>query len=191
MNQINNNKSNSPANNTGNNQGFNQGNNKDGVIEKLIQIRRVSKVVKGGRRFGFAALVVSGDGQGRVGYGSGKAKEVPEAIRKASEEAKKTWVRIPLRDGRTIHHDIKAKFSSSTVILRSAAKGTGIISGGPSRAIFESLGISDIVSKAIGTNNPHNIVKSTMKALMLMHTPKSVSARRGIEINSVISKREN
>ena len=108
------------------------------LVEKLIQIRRVSKVVKGGRRFGFAALVVSGDGQGRVGFGSGKAKEVPEAIRKASEEAKKTWVRIPLREGRTIHHDVKAKFSSSTVILRSASKGTGIISGGPSRAIFES-----------------------------------------------------
>jgi small subunit ribosomal protein S5 len=154
------------------------------LIEKLISVRRVSKVVKGGRRFGFAALVVSGDGQGRVGFGSGKAKEVPEAIRKASEEAKKTMVR-------TIHHDIKAKFSSSTVILRSAPKGTGIISGGPSRAIFEALGISDVVSKAIGTKNPHNIVRSTIKALRMINTPKSVSARRGIEINSVISKREN
>ena len=133
------------------------------LIEKLISVRRVSKVVKGGRRFGFAALVVSGDGQGRVGFGSAKAKEVPEAIRKASEEAKKTMVRIPLREGRTIHHDIKAKFSSSTVILRSAPKGTGIISGGPSRAIFEALGISDVVSKAIGTKNPHNIVRSTIR----------------------------
>ena len=161
------------------------------LIEKLISVRRVSKVVKGGRRFGFAALVVSGDGQGRVGFGSGKAKEVPEAIRKASEEAKKTMVRIPLREGRTIHHDVKAKFSSSTVILRSAPKGTGIISGGPSRAIFEALGISDVVSKAIGTKNPHNIVRSTIKALKSINTPKSVSARRGIEINSVISKREN
>ena len=164
--------------------------NKD-LIEKLISVRRVSKVVKGGRRFGFAALVVSGDGQGRVGFGSGKAKEVPEAIRKASEEAKKTMIRIPLREGRTIHHDIKAKFSSSTVILRSAPKGTGIISGGPSRAIFEALGISDVVSKAIGTKNPHNIVRSTIKALRMINTPKSVSARRSIEINSVISKREN
>ena len=164
--------------------------NKD-LIEKLIQVRRVSKVVKGGRRFGFSALVVSGDGQGRVGYGSGKAKEVPEAIRKASEEAKKSMIRIPLREGRTLHHDIKAKFSSSTVILRSAPKGTGIISGGPSRAIFESLGVSDVVSKAIGTKNPHNIVKSTIKALSMTQSPKSVSAKRNLDINKVINKREN
>ena len=163
----------------------------DDILEKLVHINRITKVVKGGRRFGFAALVVSGDGQGRVGFGSGKAKEVPEAIRKASEEAKKTMVRIPLREGRTIHHDVKAKFSSSTVILRSAPKGTGIISGGPSRAIFEALGISDVVSNAIGTKNPHNIVRSTIKALKSINTPKSVSARRSIEINSVISKREN
>mgnify|MGYP001382963366 CR=1 FL=1 len=163
----------------------------DELIDRLVHINRVAKVVKGGKRFGFAALVVVGDSKGRVGYGSGKAREVPEAIRKASEEAKKTMVRIPLREGRTIHHDIKAKFSSSTVILRSAPKGTGIISGGPSRAIFEALGISDVVSKAIGTKNPHNIVRSTIKALRMINTPKSVSARRSIEINSVISKREN
>ena len=160
-------------------------------MDRLVAINRVSKTVKGGKRFGFAALVVVGDQKGRVGYGKGKAKEVPEAIRKATEQAKRKTVKVPLREGRTIHHDIKAKFSSSTVILRSAPKGTGIISGGPSRAIFEALGISDVVSKAIGTKNPHNIVRSTIKALRMINTPKSVSARRSIEINSVISKREN
>ena len=164
--------------------------NKD-FNEHLVAINRVAKVVKGGRRFGFAALVVVGDNKGRVGFGTGKAREVPEAIKKATDQAKNKLVRIPLKEGRTIHHDVKAKFSSSTVILRSAPKGTGIISGGPSRAIFEALGISDVVSKAIGTKNPHNIVRSTIKALKSINTPKSVSARRSIEINSVISKREN
>ena len=149
-------------------------------IEKLISVRRVSKVVKGGRRFGFAALVVSGDGQGRVGFGSGKAKEVPEAIRKASEEAKKTMVRIPLREGRTIHHDVKAKFSSSTVILRSAPKGTGIIAGGPVRAVCEVLGIKDIVAKSLGTANPHNVIRACIKALKLQNSPKYMNFRAKI-----------
>ena len=164
---------------------------KDDILEKLVHINRITKVVKGGRRFGFSALVVVGNQAGRIGIAHAKAKQVPDAIKKANEMARRKLVHIPLREGRTIHHDVKAKFSSSTVILRSAPKGTGIISGGPSRAIFEALGISDVVSKAIGTKNPHNIVRSTIKALKSINTPKSVSARRSIEINSVISKREN
>ena len=160
-------------------------------VEKLVHINRITKVVKGGRRFGFSALVVVGNQNGKIGVAHAKAKQVPDAIKKANELARRNLVQIPLREGRTIHHDVKAKFSSSTVILRSAPKGTGIISGGPSRAIFEALGISDVVSKAIGTKNPHNIVRSTIKALKSINTPKSVSARRSIEINSVISKREN
>ena len=163
----------------------------DDILEKLVHINRITKVVKGGRRFGFSALVVVGNQAGKIGIAHAKAKQVPDAIKKANETARRQLIHIPLREGRTIHHDIKAKFSSSTVILRSAPKGTGIISGGPSRAIFEALGISDVVSKAIGTKNPHNIVRSTIKALRMINTPKSVSARRGIEINSVISKREN
>ena len=165
--------------------------NDDGILEKLVHINRITKVVKGGRRFGFSALVVVGNQAGKIGIAHAKAKQVPDAIKKANETARRKLIHIPLREGRTIHHDVKAKFSSSTVILRSASKGTGIISGGPSRAIFESLGISDIVSKAIGTKNPHNIVKSTMKALQSINTPKSVSARRGIDMNDVINKREN
>ena len=163
----------------------------DGILEKLVHINRITKVVKGGRRFGFSALVVVGNQAGKIRVAHAKAKQVPDAIKKANETARRVLIHIPLREGRTIHHDIKAKFSSSTVILRSAPKGTGIISGGPSRAIFEALGISDVVSKAIGTKNPHNIVRSTIKALKMINTPKSVSARRSIEINSVISKREN
>ena len=163
----------------------------DDILEKLVHINRITKVVKGGRRFGFSALVVVGNQAGKIGIAHAKAKQVPDAIKKANEMARRKLTHIPLREGRTIHHDVKAKFSSSTVILRSAPKGTGIISGGPSRAIFEALGISDVVSKAIGTKNPHNIVRSTIKALKSINTPKSVSARRSIEINSVISKREN
>ena len=163
----------------------------DDILEKLVHINRITKVVKGGRRFGFSALVVVGNQSGKIGIAHAKAKQVPDAIKKANEMARRKLTHIPLREGRTIHHDVKAKFSSSTVILRSAPKGTGIISGGPSRAIFEALGISDVVSKAIGTKNPHNIVRSTIKALKSINTPKSVSARRSIEINSVISKREN
>ena len=159
------------------------------LVEKLIQIRRVSKVVKGGRRFGFAALVVSGDGQGRVGFGSGKAKEVPEAIRKASEEAKKTWVRIPLREGRTIHHDVKAKDGSGRIVLRAASKGTGIIAGGPVRAVCEVLGIKDIVAKSMGTSNAHNVIRATMKALSKQNSPKQISAIRNKKISEIVEKR--
>ena len=162
--------------------------NKD-LIEKLISVRRVSKVVKGGRRFGFAALVVSGDGQGRVGFGSGKAKEVPEAIRKASEEAKKTMVRIPLREGRTIHHDVKAKDGSGRIVLRAASKGTGIIAGGPVRAVCEVLGVKDIVAKSMGTSNAHNVIRATMKALLKQNSPKQISSIRNKKISEIIEKR--
>ena len=158
------------------------------LIEKLISVRRVSKVVKGGRRFGFAALVVSGDGQGRVGFGSGKAKEVPEAIRKASEEAKKTMVRIPLREGRTIHHDVKGRHGASKVILRSAPPGTGIIAGGPMRAVFETLGVQDVVSKSIGSSSPYNMVRATFNGLQNIQSPRNIAARRGLKVSSIFGK---
>src|SRR4029077_18608691 len=128
------------------------------VVEKLVAITRVAKGVKGGRRFGFAALVVVGDGKGRVGYGSGKAREVPEAIRKATDQAKRSMVRIPLREGRTLHHDVHGIYGAGEVVLRAAKPGTGIIAGGPMRAIFESLGLHDVVAKSIGSSNPHNMI---------------------------------
>ena len=159
------------------------------LIEKLISVRRVSKVVKGGRRFGFAALVVSGDGQGRVGFGSGKAKEVPEAIRKASEEAKKTMVRIPLREGRTIHHDIYGKDGAGKIKMRAAPKGTGIIAGGPVRAVCEVLGIRDVVAKSLGTANPHNVIRACLKALKKQNSPKQISIIRNKKIAEIIEKR--
>ena len=136
------------------------------LVEKLVGINRVAKVVKGGRRFGFAALVVVGDGKGRVGFGTGKAKEVPEAIRKATENAKRDMVRIPLRDGRTLHHDILGRYGAGRVQLRSAPSGTGIIAGGPMRAVFEALGVQDVVAKSIGTSNPHNMIKATFLSLI-------------------------
>src|ERR687898_754308 len=130
-------------------------------VEKLVSINRVAKVVKGGRRFGFAALVVVGDGKGRVGYGGGKAREVPEAVRKATEQAKRSMIRVPLRQGRTLHHDIEGQFGAGRVVLRAAPAGTGIIAGGPMRAVFEALGINDVVAKSIGSSNPHNMIKAT------------------------------
>src|SRR6185312_7652896 len=142
-------------------------------VEKLVSINRVAKVVKGGRRFGFAALVVVGDGKGRVGYGSGKAREVPEAIRKATEQARRGMIRVPLREGRTLHHDIVSSFGAGQVVVRAAPQGAGIIAGGPMRAIFEALGVHDVVAKSVGTSNPHNMIKATFQALTRSASPRS------------------
>ena len=149
------------------------------LIEKLVHINRVSKTVKGGKRFGFAALVVVGDGKGRAGFGHGKAREVPEAISKATAAAKKAMVRVPLRDGRTLHHDGKGHFGAGKVTVRSAPSGTGIIAGGPMRAVFESLGVSDVVTKSVGTSNPYNMIRATFEALKEQTSPRSVAQRRG------------
>lgn len=156
--------------------------------EKLVGINRVAKVVKGGRRFGFAALVVVGDGRGRVGFGTGKAREVPEAIRKATDEAKKTMVRVPLREGRTLHHDVRGHFGAGHVVLRAAPAGTGVIAGGPMRAIFETLGIQDIVAKSTGTSNPHNMVRATFDALKQMNSPRQVAAKRGKRVADIFGR---
>jgi small subunit ribosomal protein S5 len=159
-------------------------------VEKLVSINRVAKVVKGGRRFGFAALVVVGDGKGRVGHGAGKAREVPEAIRKATEQAKRTMVRVPLREGRTLHHDLNGHFGAGQVVMRAAPAGTGIIAGGPMRAVFEALGVQDVVAKSIGTSNPHNMVKATLAALASVVSPRVVAARRGKKIGDILGKPE-
>jgi small subunit ribosomal protein S5 len=159
------------------------------LIEKLVSINRVAKVVKGGRRFGFAAIVVVGDGKGRAGYGTGKAREVPEAIRKATEQAKRSMVRIPLREGRTLHHDANGRFGSGKVVVRSAKPGTGIIAGGPMRAVFESLGLQDIVAKSVGSSNPHNMIKATFAALTEMSSPRVVAAKRGKKVSDLFGRR--
>ncbi|MBI4185040.1 MAG: 30S ribosomal protein S5 [Proteobacteria bacterium] len=167
------------------------GRGEDGEFrDKLVSINRVAKVVKGGRRFAFAALVVVGDGKGRVGYGSGKAREVPEAIRKATEQAKRGMIHVPLREGRTLHHDVKGHFGAGRVLLRAAAAGTGIIAGGPMRAVFETMGVQDVVAKCIGTTNPHNMVKATFQALTRMMSPRTVASRRGLKVADIISRRE-
>jgi len=158
------------------------------LIEKLVGINRVAKVVKGGRRFGFAAIVVVGDGRGRVGHGHGKAREVPEAIRKATENAKKNMIRVPLREGRTLHHDIKGRFGAGQVVLRTADPGTGVIAGGPMRAIFEALGVQDVVAKSVGTSNPHNMIKATFEALGRSVSPRMVAQRRGKKVSEVLGR---
>lgn len=160
------------------------------LTEKLVSINRVAKVVKGGRRFGFAALVVAGDGRGRVGYGAGKAREVPEAIRKATEQAKRSMIRVPLREGRTLHHDIHGHFGAGRVLLRAAPQGTGIIAGGPMRAIFEALGVQDVVAKSMGTSNPHNMIKATFEALKRVEGPRSVASRRGKKVSDLVGRRD-
>ncbi len=160
----------------------------DGTIEKLVHINRVSKTVKGGKRFGFAALVVVGDGQGRVGFGHGKAREVPEAINKATAAAKKTMIRVALKDGRTLHHDGKGHFGAGKVTVRSAPAGTGIIAGGPMRAVFESLGVADVVTKSVGSSNPYNMVRATFAALSEQTSPKSVAQRRGKKIADLLGR---
>jgi small subunit ribosomal protein S5 len=159
-------------------------------VEKLVSINRVAKVVKGGRRFGFAALVVVGDGKGRVGHGSGKAREVPEAIRKATEQAKRNMVRVPLREGRTLHHDIHGHYGAGRVVLRTAPAGTGIIAGGPMRAVFEALGVQDVVAKSVGTSNPHNMVKAAFAALGAMVSPRAVAVRRGRKVSDILGRRD-
>ncbi len=162
----------------------------DDLIDKLVTINRVAKVVKGGRRFAFAALVVVGDQKGRVGYGAGKAREVPEAIRKATERAKRNMIRVPMKEGRTLHHDAFGHFGAGKVVLRSADAGTGIIAGGPMRAVFESLGIGDVVAKSLGSRNPHNMVKATFNALMHCDSPRLVAARRNKKVGEIFGKRE-
>src|SRR5829696_10019221 len=159
------------------------------LIEKLVHINRVSKTVKGGKRFGFAALVVVGDGKGRAGFGHGKAREVPEAISKATAAAKKAMVRVPLREGRTLHHDGTGHFGAGRVYVRSAPQGTGIIAGGPMRAVFESLGVADVVTKSVGTSNPYNMVRATFEALGEQTSPKSVAQRRGKKIADLMGRR--
>lgn len=161
------------------------------LIDKLVSINRVAKVVKGGRRFGFAALVVVGDGKGKVGYGSGKAKEVSDAMRKAMDAAKKSMVRIPLREGRTLHHDLYGRFGAGKVIIRTAPVGTGIIAGGPMRAVFEALGVQDVVAKSVGTSNPHNMLKATFKALEDMRSPRAVASKRGKKVGEIVERRED
>ena len=158
------------------------------LIEKLVHINRVSKTVKGGKRFGFAALVVVGDGKGRAGFGHGKAREVPEAISKATAAAKKSMIRVPLRDGRTLHHDGRGHFGAGKVALRSAPAGTGIIAGGPMRAIFESLGVADVVTKSIGTSNPYNMIRATFEALKEQTSPRSVAQRRGKKVSDLLGR---
>ena len=163
----------------------------DEFIDKLVHINRVAKVIKGGRRFSFGALVVVGDGRGRVGYGMGKAREVPEAIRKATEKAKRNMMRIPLREGRTLHHDMRGRYGAGKVFLRAAPSGTGIIAGGPMRAVFETMGVQDVVAKSIGTQNPHNMVKATFHALKNCASPRGVAARRGKKIGEIVARRSD
>lgn len=160
------------------------------LTDKLVYINRVAKVVKGGRRFSFAALVVVGDGKGRVGYGSGKAREVPEAIRKATDSAKRNMIRVPLREGRTLHHDVAGRFGAGRVIMRSAPPGTGIISGGPMRAVFETMGVQDVVAKSMGSANPYNMVKATFAALQEIQSPRTVAARRSKKVGDIVQRRE-
>ncbi|RST30588.1 30S ribosomal protein S5 [Sphingomonas ginkgonis] len=158
------------------------------LIEKLVHINRVSKTVKGGKRFGFAALVVVGDGKGRAGFGHGKAREVPEAISKATAAAKKAMIRVPLRDGRTLHHDGRGHFGAGRVTVRTAPAGTGIIAGGPMRAIFESLGVADVVTKSVGTSNPYNMIRATFEALKDQTSPRSVAQRRGKKVADLLGR---
>jgi small subunit ribosomal protein S5 len=158
--------------------------------DKLVHINRVSKTVKGGKRFGFAALVVVGDQKGRVGFGHGKAREVPEAIRKATEAAKRGFIRVALREGRTLHHDVNGRHGAGKVILRAAPAGTGIIAGGPMRAVFETLGMADVVAKSMGSSNPYNMVRATFDALKNQDSPRSVAARRGLKVSVLQARRQ-
>src|SRR5262245_22087690 len=159
------------------------------IIDKLVAINRVAKVVKGGKNFGFAALVVVGDKKGRVGFGHGKAREVPEAIRKATDEAKKTMVRVPLREGRTLHHDGAGRWGAGKVYIRSAPAGTGVIAGGPMRAVLEVLGVQDVVAKSIGSSNPYNMVRATVNALQRQASPRQIASKRGLKVQDIVGRR--
>ena len=159
------------------------------IVEKLVHINRVAATVKGGRRFSFAALMVVGDQKGRVGFGHGKAREVPEAIRKATEEAKKSMIRVPLRESRTLHHDGYGRWGAGKIMMRAAPPGTGIIAGGPMRAVLEALGVQDVVGKRMGSSNPYNMVRATFNALSLQDSPRSVAARRGLKVSVLQSRR--
>ena len=156
--------------------------------DRLVAINRVSKTTKGGKNFGFAALVVVGDQKGRVGFGKGKAKEVPEAIRKATEQARRSLVRVPLREGRTLHHDMEGRHGAGKVVMRTAPAGTGIIAGGPMRAVFEMLGIQDVVAKSIGSQNPYNMIRATLQGLVAEASPRSVAQRRGKKVADILKK---
>ena len=160
-------------------------------VDKLVHINRVAKVVKGGRRFGFAALVVVGDQKGRVGFGHGKAREVPEAIRKATDAAKRSMIRVALREGRTLHHDVNGRHGAGKVVLRSAPAGTGIIAGGAMRAVFEMLGVHDVVAKSLGSTNPYNVVRATFDALKHQENPRGVAARRNKKVSEIVSRRRD
>jgi len=161
------------------------------LVDKLVGINRVAKVVKGGRRFGFAALVVVGDQRGKVGFGTGKAKEVPEDIKKATDDAKKNMVKVPMKEGRTLHHDMKGHYGAGRVVLRSAPSGTGIIAGGPMRAVFETLGVQDVVAKSIGTSNPHNMIKATFDAFNSMNSPRNIANKRGKKVADIFGNKTN
>ena len=163
----------------------------DGITDRLVHINRVAKTVKGGRRMGFAALVVVGDEKGRVGFGKGKAREVPEAVRKATEEAKKTMIRVPLREGRTLHHDIRGRHGAGKVVLRAAPPGTGVIAGGPMRAVLECLGVQDVVAKSLGTSNPYNMIRATFEAFKGAESPRDVANRRGKKVGDIIERRKD
>jgi small subunit ribosomal protein S5 len=177
--------------NRGGNNRRNQRDEAPEFADRLVAINRVSKTVKGGKRFGFAALVVVGDQKGRVGFGKGKAKEVPEAIRKATEQAKRQMIRVQLREGRTLHHDMAGRHGAGKVIMRTAPEGTGIIAGGPMRAVFEMLGVKDVVSKSIGSQNPYNMIRATMDGLKKEQSPRSVAQRRGKKVADILPKRED
>ena len=172
----------------GNNREKRDSDEKSEFADRLVAINRVSKTVKGGKRFGFAALVVVGDQQGRVGFGKGKAKEVPEAIRKATDRAKRGIIKVPLKEGRTLHHDINGRHGAGKVVLRTAPVGTGIIAGGPMRAVFEMLGIQDVVAKSTGSQNPYNMVRATIKGLQGELSPRNVAQRRGIKVSEIFPK---
>ena len=160
-------------------------------IDRLVHINRVAKTVKGGRNMSFAALVIVGDEKGRVGFGKGKAREVPEAIRKATEEAKKTMIRVPLREGRTLHHDVRGRHGAGKIVMRSAPPGTGVIAGGPMRAVLECLGVQDVVGKSIGTSNPYNMVRATFDALKRMESPRTIANKRGKKVSDIVGRRRD